>query len=241
MTDIKISYTKRGKGFPLILLHGNGESKECFSAQIEELSRYFAVYALDTRGHGETDRGTAPFTIRTFANDLNDFMAQNGIKKAHILGFSDGANIAMVFAAKYPERIDKLVLNGGNTTPSGVKRQYQAEIEEEYETLLSDKAVSKMSDNALSGSTVNTPRKATTSELLELMINQPDITTEELQKIEADTLVIVGTDDMIDPLHTEYIAKTVRHSTLKTLSGDHFIAYNSPKAFNAEVLKFLMK
>lgn len=233
MTDINISYTKRGKGFPLILLHGNGESKECFSAQIEELSKDFTVYALDTRGHGETDRGTAPFTVRTFAEDLNDFMSQKGIKKAHILGFSDGANIAMVFAAKYQEKVEKIILNGGNTTPSGVKRQYQAEIEEEYAKLLSGQ-------NHLE-TPHNTQRKATTLELLDLMINQPDITTEELQKIEADTLVIVGSDDMIDPLHTEYIAKTLKRSTLKTLSGDHFIAYNSPKAFNAEILKFLTK
>ena len=80
----------------------------------DEFSKHYQVYAVDTRGHGKTPRGIEPFTIRQFAEDLLGFMDEYQIEKAHILGFSDGANIAMIFAIRYPERVDRLILNGGN-------------------------------------------------------------------------------------------------------------------------------
>lgn len=57
--------------------------------------------------------GTASFVISQFADDLKDFMDELDISKAVILGFSDGANIAMIFALRYPERVTALILNGG--------------------------------------------------------------------------------------------------------------------------------
>ena len=88
--DIKLHYTEQGSGFPLILLHGNGEDHTYFVHQIEFFSRFYRVIALDTRGHGQSPRGTAPFSIVQFAKDLLAFMDQKQIKKTHILGFSDG-------------------------------------------------------------------------------------------------------------------------------------------------------
>lgn len=72
--DIKLHYTESGKGFPLVLLHGNGESGEYFHFQKEYFCRYFRVIVPDTRGHGGSPRGNAPFTITQFARDLHDFM-----------------------------------------------------------------------------------------------------------------------------------------------------------------------
>ena len=54
------------------------------------------------------------------------------IKKAHLLGFSDGENIAMVFAMKYPDRVGRLILNGAKLNPDGVKRSTQIPIEIGY-------------------------------------------------------------------------------------------------------------
>lgn len=119
-------------GTPLILLHGNGEESSYFEHQIAYFSKEYRVIAPDTRGHGKTPRGTAPFTIRQFAEDLHLLLDDMGIGKAHILGFSDGANIAMIFAMKYPERVDKLILNGGNLEPRGMKWSVWAPIEMGY-------------------------------------------------------------------------------------------------------------
>ncbi len=63
-------FVEQGSGYPLILLHGNGEDGSYFVHQIAEFSRTYHVFAVDTRGHGKSPRGDAPFTIRQFADDL---------------------------------------------------------------------------------------------------------------------------------------------------------------------------
>ena len=89
---------------------------------MESLSKHFRVIAIDTRGHGQTPRGDAPFTIRQFADDLLEFMSEHGIDKAHILGFSDGGNTAMIFAMTHPERVGKLILDGANIASTETSR-----------------------------------------------------------------------------------------------------------------------
>ena len=130
--DIQRNYLERGTGAPLLLLHGNGECLDYFRSQIDFFSSRYRVIALDTRGHGASPRGQAPFTIAQFAEDLLEFMDGMRLSKAHILGFSDGGNIALTFALKHPERVDKLILNGANLDPSGVKRRVQLPIELGY-------------------------------------------------------------------------------------------------------------
>lgn len=114
--DIKLHYTEHGSGDPLILLHGNGEDGTYFVRQIDHFKDRYRVIAVESRGHGGSPRGTAPFTLDQFAQDLADFMGQLGIASAHILGFSDGSNIALLFALAHPERARSLVLNGGHPT-----------------------------------------------------------------------------------------------------------------------------
>ena len=101
--DITLFYREKGNGEPFVLLHGNGEDSSYFKHQIEHFCDRYRVIAPDTRGHGKSPRGTSPFTIRQFSCDLYDFMKNHQIPKAVILGFSDGANIAMRFAMKHPD------------------------------------------------------------------------------------------------------------------------------------------
>jgi len=130
--DIKLHYTETGSGDPLILLHGNGENGSYFEHQIACFSNQYRVIAVDTRGHGKSPRGNAPFTIRQFAEDLRHLMDQLQMDRAILLGFSDGGNIALVFALNYPERVEKLILNGANLDAKGVKRTVQLPIEIGY-------------------------------------------------------------------------------------------------------------
>ena len=130
--DIEHYYVEKGCGEPLILLHGNGESSEYFRGQIDAFAKWFHVYAIDTRGHGKTPRGEKPFTILQFAEDLLGFMDDHHIERAHLLGFSDGGNIAMIFAMQHPDRVERLILNGANLNSEGVKRSTQIPIEIGY-------------------------------------------------------------------------------------------------------------
>lgn len=225
--DIRLNYIEKGKGKPLILLHGNGEDSSMFHEQTDELSEFFHVFALDTRGHGKSSRGEMPFTIRQFSDDLNSFMDEHQIARAHILGFSDGGNIAMVFAIMHPERVDSLIVNGANLDSSGVRAKTQIPIEIEYRIA---RCFSRISDSA--------KRR---SEMLGLMVKDPALKPEELSAIKARTLVIAGTDDMIKESHTRLIAESIPQSELVFLDGDHFIAYRRPKEFNRAVLDFLSR
>lgn len=220
-------YNEKGTGFPLILLHGNGEDCSYFARQMEPFSEHFHVIALDTRGHGRTPRGDAPFTIRQFADDLLTFMDQHHIEKAHILGFSDGGNIAMVFALAHPERVEKLILNGANLDASGVKRKIQIPIEIGYRIA---KFFAKKS-----------PKAKKNAEMLGLMVNDPNVKPEELSRIQSHTLVIAGDNDMIKDKHTRLIAKSIPHAELCIIQGNHFIANKNPDAFNEAVIHFLLK
>lgn len=209
----------------MILLHGNGEDSTYFVHQMAPFARHFRVIAIDTRGHGKTPRGGAPFTIAQFADDLLAFMDRHHLAKAHLLGFSDGGNIALVFALRYPERVERLVLNGANLHASGVRRSVQIPIEVGYRVARLFAAVStKAKRNA---------------EMLGLMVNDPNVEPEALLAIQAPTLVIAGTHDMIRDAHTRLIASRIPNARLALIDGDHFIANRKPEAFNQAVLEFL--
>lgn len=223
--DITLHFQEKGAGDPLILLHGNGENSDYFVHQTEFFSRHYRVIAVDTRGHGKSPRGTAPFTITQFADDLNAFLINLNIPRATILGFSDGANIAMKLAIRYPDRVRALILNGGNLNAKGVKAAVQFPIEIGYRMT---KLFAKNSADANAS-----------MELLGLMVNEPNLSVPELQGITAPTLVIAGTKDMIKQSHTELISASIPNSKLAFVEGNHFVANKNPKEFNRVVESFL--
>ena len=223
--DIEHFYIEKGQGAPLILLHGNGENSGYFHSQIEAFSEYYHVYAIDTRGHGKTPRGSAPFTIRQFADDLLGFMDEKQIRKAHLLGFSDGGNVAMAFSVHYPKRVNCLILNGANLYPEGVRWRTQAPVELGFKIA---KLFSKHSVKAKQR-----------EEMLGLMVHDPNLSPKEVSKIKARTLVIAGTRDVIRKEHTKLIADSISGAELVFIRGNHYVALHNPEAFNKEVLSFL--
>lgn len=223
--DVTLYHREKGNKEPFILLHGNGEDGTYFKHQLDYFSDRYRVIALDTRGHGKSQRGDAPFTIKQFAKDLDRFMDNSGIAKAIILGFSDGANIAIEFALKYPHKVKALILNAGNLNPKGVKRTIQIPIELGYKIA--------------TGFSLKSQRAKKNAEMLGLMVNEPNIEPSELVKISVPTLVVCGTRDMIKESHTREIAKNIPNAKLAIVKGNHFIANKHHKAFNQEVEDFL--
>lgn len=223
--EFRLNYREQGAGEPLVLLHGNGESLGCFQKQMGPLSARYRVIAVDTRGHGGSARGNAPFTLDQFAEDLLDFFHTLGLKRAHLLGFSDGANIALLFALRYPGRVHKLILNGANLSPSGLKPSVLLPIYAAY-------AVT----GALSPFCQSAKRRR---EFLCLMAKEPRISFSALSALRMPVLVIAGSRDMIKDGHTRAIARAIPGAKLCILEGDHFVAQKNSAAFNAHVLLFL--
>lgn len=223
--NFSLNYTEKGFGEPLVLLHGNGESSGYFVNQLDCFAMHYRVIAVDTRGHGLSPRGNKPFTLETFAEDLKNLLNVLGIERANILGFSDGGNIAITFALKYPERVTGLVLNGANLFPSGLKKAFLIPVKITY---------------ALFGILSRFSRRAERRrELLYLMAKQPNIRPEELKSIKCPALVIAGTQDVIKEKHTKLIAASLSNSSLCFLKGGHCIAKTNSVEFNSTVEKFL--
>ena len=221
-----IYYEVYGTGYPLILLHGNGESMRYFHNQIAMLSETHQLILIDTRGHGRSSFGDLPLNFDLFANDVIAVMDKLKIDTAHLLGFSDGGNTAIALALHFPQRVRTLILNGANLTPEGLNNAVRHQIFREH-----------MLFSFLSLFSVKAKRK---KEILSLMIDQPQFSEEEIQKIRIPTLVIVGEHDMIKQAHTDKIVSLIKNAKLEIIPhADHFAAEKFPNEFNTAVMSFL--
>jgi pimeloyl-ACP methyl ester carboxylesterase len=107
------------KGTPVILIHGLGGSIENWVNNIEALARRHRVYALDLKGFGRTDKTPLLRDLDELIQFIYDFMTVIHIEKASLIGNSLGGGLALFFALKYPDKVDKLVL----ADPAGMGRE----------------------------------------------------------------------------------------------------------------------
>ncbi len=225
----RIYYESYGTGEPLVLLHGNNESMASFREQLIPLSEKFRVIAIDSRGQGNsTDQSNSPYSYELFAKDVIAVMDKAGIKNARIVGWSDGANIGLILAAKYPNRVKKLAAFGANLSPG--EDAVKKEVIEIFKARKLDL------DNNPSSKIVNEKR------LTNMVLEQPNIKLEELGKVEIPVLVMAGQNDVILNSHTKLIAESIKRSTIYIFEGgDHYVPSKQPTQFNKVVLDFLLK
>ena len=210
----------------LILLHGNGEDHTYFVKQIPAFSPHFRLVLMDTRGQGQSTGGDGELNFSVFAADLLALMDHLQIAKAHLLGFSDGGNLALTFALAHPERVQSLILNGANLNPGGVKLSTQLPIVLGYGCC---RLLSPFSHKARQNGAV-----------LGLMVNHPHIPPQALAALTTPALVIVGERDMIRDRHSQLIARSLPNAQFVRIpGGDHFCAAKCPEVFNHAVLSFL--
>ena len=225
--DTILYYETHGRGTPILLLHGNGEDCRYFDAQLPALTAHgYRVIRMDTRGHGRSGWGKSPLTFTRFAADAAAVLDACGETSAHLLGFSDGGNTAILFALQYPQRVRSLILNGANLTPAGLKPGVR----------LLDAA--GWAAGSFCGLFSEPAKKR--AEIIGLMVTQPQIKAGWLEAIHAPALVVAGQHDMILRQHTEEIARRIPGAKLKILPGaDHFLAARHPAQFNRMILSFL--
>jgi dienelactone hydrolase len=223
LKDADIYYEVYGKGEPLFLLHGNGGSIDAFSKEIPELSKHFNVVAMDTRAQGKsTDNSKEPLTYIKFADDVKALADELKFKKINILGWSDGGNTAIEFAIKYPKMANKIITSGANVFPNGV----------------GENEVENMKKNAAKMKAENKPERDI--RLLQLMIDEPKITKEQLNKIKAKVFVVAGENDLILRSHTEYIAEEIPNSKLKIFKGaSHGVPVERAEELSKDVIEFI--
>jgi pimeloyl-ACP methyl ester carboxylesterase len=260
-----IFYTVKGEGKPLLLIHGYGAGIWVWEKQIDILSQFYRVYAVDVIGYGFSDRPKIPYTPETYILFLKDFMDAVGIERATLIGNSMGGGIAWAMAILFPERVDRLILI--DCVPPDVLRQVK---NESFQTLVTIKDIPILPYLVIAGRNKNSIRWI----LLECVSNIKLITPEVLNRqyhlskingttwvlystfkhaeealklkdqfslIRHPTLFIWGERDIIFPPHVgETLHQTIPGSKfLKIERSGHMPMWETPGEVNQAILTFL--
>ncbi len=126
INGIQYHVEQYGSGYPLVLLHGFTGAASTWKPFCPMWGEHSSLLMVDLIGHGMTESpgDMERYDIKKAANDLKVLLDQLGIEKADLLGYSMGGRTAITFAALYPERVRKLVLE--STTP-GLKTPEERE------------------------------------------------------------------------------------------------------------------
>jgi pimeloyl-ACP methyl ester carboxylesterase len=198
VNSIDLFYEKTGQGQPILLLHGLGEDHTIFDKLIPKLSEDHEVYAIDSRGHGQSG-GTGALSYDDMTLDIAAFIQELHLEDPALYGFSDGGIIGLQLASRYPQILSKLIVSGANTNPDGMKKYILTLLRIAY--FFSRSAKFKMA------------------------LTEPDITDDELSRIRIPVLVLAGSKDVIRIDHTEAIAAAISNSTLKIIGGENHSSY----------------
>ncbi|MGH9944696.1 MAG: alpha/beta fold hydrolase, partial [Pyrinomonadaceae bacterium] len=129
---IRIRYRVWGQGPPVVLIHGFGESLESWDrgGVVRTLSPHFQVIAMDVRGHGRSDK---PHDRRSYgaemSGDVVRLLRHLRITKAHVVGYSMGALVALDFAVLHQEHALSVVLGGAGWNPPETLDDFRQQAE----------------------------------------------------------------------------------------------------------------
>lgn len=225
VNGIKLYYEIYGKGKPLLLLHGNNSSMNSFSNQLDILSKKYMVICLDSRGQGKSSANDTKLTYELMAEDVNTFLDKMLLKSVNILGWSDGGNIALILAMQHPDKVNKMAVMGT------VLYNDVSSVTAETNKLI-HKQVNEMEDKGV-------PKTNMDYRLKILLLTEPHINPDSLQKIQSPTLVMAGQYDVVKEKHTKLIAEKITHGKLVIFKGaDHEAPQKIPQLFNQTILDF---
>ena len=215
VNNINLYYDIYGKGTPIILVHGNGETHQIFDVLIDKLKDNYTVYAVDSRCHGKSQK-TEKISYELMAQDMIEFIKKLKINKPIFYGFSDGGIIGLLIAIKEPKLLSKLIVSGANLNPNGISKVI----------LILSKIVYFITRNKMT----------------RMMVKEPNISIKDLEKINIPTYVLAGKKDVIKEEHTRLIAENIKNSTLEIVPKENHSSYivHSEKIYNI-IKKYINK
>ena len=123
VNGIQLAYERRGKGTPLVLLHGFPLDHHLWDEVVPLLMDTFDVVLPDLRGFGNSTMIDVPHSMDDYASDIASLLDQLNIQKAAIVGHSMGGYVALAFARLYPERVRGLGLISSQVLADGPERK----------------------------------------------------------------------------------------------------------------------
>ena len=212
----RIWYQFSGQGEPLLQLHGTALGHANFSRVTPVLSQHFRVLDFDMVGFGESSPVPPEYTLQDWTDDVRDLMDTLEIPQARVHGTSGGGFVALQFAARYPERVKRLVLVGTIARYDTAAR-LNRKLSKQVARHLGMEAVAEMTaSQVLTRQFLDSPEAepvlvrmraafgATSPDTYITMIEATEAADlgPELARIAAPTLVIVGELSQLTPVET---------------------------------------
>ncbi len=224
VNGINLYYEVYGSGEPLILLHGNGGSINAFSNQIPFFEKYYQVIAIDSRLQGKSGGSPERISYELMASDFCALLDFLNVKTTNVLGWSDGGIDGILMAMNCPEKVRKLAVSGANTVPDS--------------SALSNADIQGMKDFVAHPADASKAQIA----LVQMMIDQPNISYGNLKQIHCPVLVMAGDHDMIKTEHTVKISQSIPGASLCIFpDSNHGVCQQRPELFNNTVFSFFTK
>lgn len=233
VNGIKIWFAVYGRGEPVILLHGGLANANYWGHQVRALERHHQVVVMDSRGHGRSSRNQEPYGYDLMASDVVGLLDHLRIKKAAIVGWSDGAIIGLDIAMKHPERVSRLFAFAANSDPSGVADIASSDVFNAY--------IARAGVEYKHLSPTPSEYKNFVAEITRMWESQPKWTAADLAAIKVPTWIVDGDhDEAIKRENTEFMAANIPGAGLLIQPEvSHFSFLQDPEQFNEDVLRFL--
>lgn len=232
----RIWYAVYGSGLPVILLHGGLGHSGNWGNQVPALvSDGYTAIVIDSRGHGRSTRDERPYTYELMASDVLAVMDELHLDRAALVGWSDGAVIALILADQVPERVAGVFFFACNVDPSGTK-------DIEFGPTLQRCISRHMKDYANLSATPD--QFEAFSDAVGLMQKtQPNYSAQDLARIHVPVAIVQSEyDEFIKREHAEYLAQTIPGAEFIFLPNvSHFAPLQRREQFNAVMLAFLGK
>ena len=258
INGVKISYSIRGSGVPLILLMGFGAGGELWEKHVQEYEKHFTCFIIDNRGVASSDQPSGSYTTLMMAHDMVAVMDQEKIDKASVAGISMGGAIAQELVLNYPERVKNLMListwakfNKYTTAIyQNLKRLRETAKPQDFVALIqlwifAPPYYENETESLVKGQkqASNNPNLQTTSGFngqLDACISHNTIA--RLKQIKVPTLITVGEMDIFTPLsYSKILHDAISGSKLIAFkNGGHAHHWEELDLFNKETTNFLL-
>jgi len=254
--DVRLNITERGRGTPLLLVHGFPLDHSMWQGQLDGLADRWRLLAPDLRGFGQSDVTPGIATMARLADDLAAMLDGLGIDEPVIFcGLSMGGYVAWQFALRHRRRLSKLILCDTRSiadTPEGAAGRLKTaeKVLAEGAGVVADGMLSKFFA-PLTPSTQPQLVEATRQVILRTkpagiaaalrgMAERPDV-TRDLAEIDIPALVLCGEHDAISsPAEMRQIADNLPRATFVEIAGaGHMAPLEQPEAVNAAIREFL--
>ncbi|MGD0703057.1 MAG: alpha/beta hydrolase [Trebonia sp.] len=234
VAGVQTWYAEHGSGDPLVLLHGGFSDASEFGGMTPALAGRFRVLTPERRGHGHTPDVTGPISYELMAADTVAFLDKLKIGRSHLVGHSDGANVALLVALSRPDLVDRLVLISGNFHHDGLVADLDLN-ELAANDYLAD-AYGQISPDGRGHFPV------IAAKIFRMATTEPTLDPADLAKVAARTLVMAGDDDMVSAEHTLLLYRGITDSELAVVPGtSHALIIEKPGLCNQIILDFLTK